>query len=161
MGVTKDLVTGVWVGCDERSVHFKTSQTGEGSRTALPIFGKFMEKVYKDKSLGITQGPFPKPGVKITREYQCETPRYSSDTTSIDSLFTDSLYVPDEFVDTIESSNLNVRQTISPKVQENKSNLPADNKPPVNPRTEPPLEVKKTRKESRDERKQIKQTPIN
>ena len=161
MGVTKDLVTGVWVGCDERSVHFKTSQTGEGSRTALPIFGKFMEKVYKDKSLGITQGPFPKPGVKITREYQCETPRYSSDTTSIDSLFTDSLYVPDEFVDTIESSNLNVRQTISPKVQENKSNLPADNKPPVNPRTEPPLEVKKTRKESGDERKQIKQTPIN
>ena len=161
MGVTKDLVTGVWVGCDERSVHFKTSQTGEGSRTALPIFGKFMEKVYKDKSLGITQGPFPKPGVKITREYQCETPRYSSDTTSIDSLFTDSLYVPDEFVDTTESSNLNVRQTISPKVQENKSNLPADNKPPVNPRTEPPLEVKKTRKESRDERKQIKQTPIN
>src|SRR5690606_12620001 len=42
MGVTKDLVTGVWVGCDERSIHFTSSQTGEGSRTALPIFGKFM-----------------------------------------------------------------------------------------------------------------------
>jgi penicillin-binding protein 1A len=161
MGVTKDLVTGVWVGCDERSVHFKTSQTGEGSRTALPIFGKFMEKVYKDKSLGITQGPFPKPGVKITREYQCETPRYSSDTTSIDSLLTDSLYIPDEVSDTIERSNFNARQTISPKIQENKSNLPADNKAPVNPKTEPPVEVQKTRKEIRDERKQNKPSPVN
>ena len=161
MGVTKDLVTGVWVGCDERSVHFKTSETGEGSRTALPIFGKFMEKVYKDKSLGITQGPFPKPGVKITREYQCETPRYSSDTTTIDSLFIDSLYAPVEVPDTIESTNLNPRQTISPKIQENKSNLPADNKTPVNPKTEPPVEVQKTRKQIRDERKQNKSTPVN
>ncbi len=161
MGVTKDLVTGVWVGCDERSVHFKTSQTGEGSRTALPIFGKFMEKVYKDKSLGITQGPFPKPGVKITREYQCETPRYTSDTTSIDSLFTDSLYIPDEISDTTERSNFNARQTISPKIQENKSNLPVDNKAPVNPKTDPPVEVQKTRKEIRDERKQNKPTPVN
>ena len=161
MGVTKDLVTGVWVGCDERSVHFKTSETGEGSRTALPIFGKFMEKVYKDKSLGITQGPFPKPGVKITREYQCETPRYASDTTSIDSLLTDSLYIPDEVSDTIERSNFNTRQTISPKIQENKSNLPVDNKAPVNPKTEPPIEVQKMRKEIRDDRKQNKPTPVN
>ena len=161
MGVTKDLVTGVWVGCDERSVHFKTSETGEGSRTALPIFGKFMEKVYKDKSLGITQGPFPKPGVKITREYQCETPRYASDTTSIDSLLTDSLYIPDEVSDTIERSNFNTRQTISPKIQENKSNLPVDNKAPVNPKTEPPVEVQKMRKEIRDDRKQNKPTPVN
>ncbi len=161
MGVTKDLVTGVWVGCDERSVHFKTSETGEGSRTALPIFGKFMEKVYKDKSLGITQGPFPKPGVKITREYQCETPRYASDTTSIDSLLTDSLYIPDEVSDTIDRSNFNTRQTISPKIQENKSNLPVDNKAPVNPKTEPPVEVQKMRKEIRDDRKQNKPTPVN
>ena len=161
MGVTKDLGTGVWVGCDERSVHFKTSETGEGSRTALPIFGKFMEKVYKDKSLGITQGPFPKPGVKITREYQCETPRYASDTTSIDSLLTDSLYIPDEVSDTIERSNFNTRQTISPKIQENKSNLPVDNKAPVNPKTEPPIEVQKMRKEIRDDRKQNKPTPVN
>jgi len=161
MGVTKDLVTGVWVGCDERSVHFKTSQTGEGSRTALPIFGKFMEKVYKDKSLGITQGPFPKPGVKITRVYQCETPRYSSDTTSTDSLFIDSLYSPVDIPDTAESTNLNTRPAISPKIQENKSNVPAENKPPVNPKAEPPVEVKKTRKEIREERKQNKPTPVN
>ena len=60
MGITKDLVTGVWVGCDERSAHFKNGETGEGSRTALPIFAKFMEKVYHDKVLVILMGHFRK-----------------------------------------------------------------------------------------------------
>jgi penicillin-binding protein 1A len=91
MGITKDLVTGVWVGADDRSVHFTNSQTGEGSRTALPIFAKFMEKVYKDKSTGITQGPFPKAEVEITRKYNCPSPRIVIDTTSVDSLSLDSL----------------------------------------------------------------------
>jgi penicillin-binding protein 1A len=60
MGITKDLVTGIWVGADDRSVHFTSSETGEGSHTALPIFGKFMEKVYADPNSGYTYGPFPK-----------------------------------------------------------------------------------------------------
>jgi penicillin-binding protein 1A len=109
MGVTKDLVTGVWVGCDERSVHFKTSQTGEGSRTALPIFGKFMEKVYKDASLGIKPGPFPKPGVKITRKYLCETVYSKPDTAAIDSAFIDSLYIPFESTDSAEIPALPIK----------------------------------------------------
>lgn len=96
MGITKDLVTGVWVGADDRSVHFKTSETGEGSRTALPIFGKFMEKVYKDPSTGITEGPFPKPDVPITRTYNCPSPRISVDTLQTDSLTLDSVVVPNE-----------------------------------------------------------------
>ncbi|MNY34345.1 Penicillin-binding protein 1A [compost metagenome] len=75
MGVTKDLVTAVWVGCDDRNIHFKNSQTGEGSKTALPIFGLFMEAIYKDKALGYTQGKFPAPTVEITKKYNCETPR--------------------------------------------------------------------------------------
>ena len=97
MGITKDLVTGIWVGADDRSVHFTTSESGEGSHTALPIFGTFMEKVYADPKSGYTYGPFPKPWVKITKEYMCPTPqiRYS-DTTSTDSLdiSTDSTAVP-------------------------------------------------------------------
>ncbi len=99
MGITKDLVTGVWVGADDRSVHFNTSQTGEGSRTALPIFAKFMEKVYKDPSTGITQGPFPKPEVEITRKYNCVSPRIVIDTAVADSTMVDSLNMignPDE-----------------------------------------------------------------
>src|SRR5690606_37155048 len=75
MGLTKDLVTGVWVGCDERSIDFKNSQTGEGSRTALPVFGLFMEKVYQDDVLGYEYGPFPEPGVEIKRKYNCPSPR--------------------------------------------------------------------------------------
>ena len=94
MGVTKDLITGVWVGADDRSIHFKTSETGEGSKTALPIFAKFMEKVYKDKSTGYKEGRFPKPTVEITRTYNCPSPEIFRDTFVTDSLLTDSLPQP-------------------------------------------------------------------
>jgi len=86
MGITKDLVTGIWVGADDRSVHFTSSETGEGSHTALPIFGRFMEKVYADPKSGYTYGPFPKPWVKITKPYDCPSPRIKTDTTVTDSL---------------------------------------------------------------------------
>jgi penicillin-binding protein 1A len=86
MGITKNLVTGVWVGADDRSVHFKDSETGEGSHTALPIFARFMEKVYADPKSGYTWGPFPKPWVKITKEYDCPSPQIAEDTTKTDSL---------------------------------------------------------------------------
>ena len=86
MGITKDLVTGIWVGADDRSVHFTSSETGEGSHTALPIFGAFMEKVYADPNSGYTYGPFPKPWVKITKEYMCPSPVIREDTTTTDSL---------------------------------------------------------------------------
>lgn len=98
MGITKDLVTGVWVGCDERSVHFRTSGTGEGSHTALPIFGRFMEKVYHDPNSGYTYGPFPAAGTKINREYNCPSPRYTVDTTSTDTVAVDSLAEPDSLI---------------------------------------------------------------
>jgi len=85
MGITKDLVTGIWVGADDRSVHFTSSETGEGSHTALPIFGRFMEKVYADPKLGYTYGPFPKPWSKITKSYNCPSPHIAADTTEVDS----------------------------------------------------------------------------
>jgi penicillin-binding protein 1A len=61
MGVSTRLVGGVWVGGEDRSIHFRTSATGEGSKTALPIFGLFMEKVYADTTLGIKVGRFKMP----------------------------------------------------------------------------------------------------
>jgi penicillin-binding protein 1A len=85
MGITKDLVTGVWVGADDRSIHFTTSESGEGSHTALPIFGSFMERVYADPKSGYTWGHFPKPWSKITKNYDCPTPRLR-DTLGLDSL---------------------------------------------------------------------------
>ncbi|MCS6824367.1 MAG: penicillin-binding protein [Cytophagaceae bacterium] len=61
IGITKSHVAGVWVGAEDRCVHFRTSQLGEGARVALPIFGLYMEKIYKDTSLGIKRGFFKRP----------------------------------------------------------------------------------------------------
>ncbi|MFZ4861547.1 transglycosylase domain-containing protein [Sphingobacterium sp. Mn56C] len=82
MGVTKDLVTGVWVGCDEQSIHFKSSATGEGSKTALPIYAMFLEELYKHPELGVTFGKFPEPTVAITKDYKCPSPRIRVETPS-------------------------------------------------------------------------------
>jgi penicillin-binding protein 1A len=62
IGITHNLVTGVWVGGDERSVHFPSwSALGSGSRSALPLWDKFMQKVYKYPELGYPKGNFPQP----------------------------------------------------------------------------------------------------
>jgi penicillin-binding protein 1A len=85
VGFTKDLVGGVWVGGDDRSIHFRGGM-GEGSKSALPIFGIFMNKVYADKSLGYSPGPFPKPSIKIEKDYLSCYSIVKQDTTAIDSL---------------------------------------------------------------------------
>ncbi|MCQ2320925.1 MAG: PBP1A family penicillin-binding protein [Bacteroidales bacterium] len=63
MGITPDLTTGVWVGAEDRSVHFRSTTLGQGSHTALPIWGKYMKKVYADPSLHVSQGDFQKPNI--------------------------------------------------------------------------------------------------
>ncbi len=61
MGITPDLTTGVWVGAEDRSVHFRSTRLGQGSHTALPIWAMYMKKVYNDSDLNISKGDFPKP----------------------------------------------------------------------------------------------------
>jgi len=70
IGITPDLVTGVWVGADDRSVHFENTSFGQGANTALPIWGFYMNKAYKDKNLKISQEDFEKPPFYITED--CE-----------------------------------------------------------------------------------------
>lgn len=72
MAVTKDLVSGVWVGGDDRAIHFRSWTSGQGSRTARPIWSNFMAKVYDDPSTGITKGPFERPERPISIEMDCE-----------------------------------------------------------------------------------------
>ncbi|WP_400193735.1 transglycosylase domain-containing protein [Hymenobacter sp. B81] len=94
MGVTKDLVTGVWVGGEDRSIHFFRSQQGEGGRMALPVFGMYMEKLYQDRNLDITPGPFPKYPGKISKKYICYTEDYTRprrEAVQIDSIAVDNL----------------------------------------------------------------------
>ena len=55
MGFTPTLVSGCWVGGEERSIHFDRMEHGQGAAAALPIYGLYMQKVYADKSLGYTQ----------------------------------------------------------------------------------------------------------
>ena len=51
MGVTPNLVSGVWVGGEERSIHFDGIRLGQGANMALPIWAKYMQKVYADSTL--------------------------------------------------------------------------------------------------------------
>ncbi len=55
MAFTPDLVTGVWVGGEERNIRFSSGAIGQGARAALPIYGLFMKKVYADKKLPYSQ----------------------------------------------------------------------------------------------------------
>ncbi|MCB0381662.1 MAG: penicillin-binding protein, partial [Flavobacteriales bacterium] len=72
MGITPDLVTGVWVGADERSVRFATTDMGQGANTALPVWGYYMQKVHADKTLNISAGAFEKPDKPLTIELDCK-----------------------------------------------------------------------------------------
>ena len=72
MGITPDLVSGVWVGGEDRSIHFSTMTEGQGASMALPIFGYYMQKVYADKKLNLYQGDFEKPTKKISVEMDCD-----------------------------------------------------------------------------------------
>ena len=92
VGVSPNLVGGAWVGGEYRSIHFRTGALGQGSRTALPVFGYFMEKVLADKNLaGQYVARFPKPKEKIDRAWDCNTylPHFNeSDSLRMDSLQT-------------------------------------------------------------------------
>lgn len=55
IGITPKLVAGAWVGAEDRSVHFDRMDLGQGASMALPIYALFMQRVYADNTLGITQ----------------------------------------------------------------------------------------------------------
>lgn len=55
MGITPHLVSGVWVGGDDRDIHFDTMQMGQGATMALPVFAYYMKRVYADRRLGFSE----------------------------------------------------------------------------------------------------------
>jgi penicillin-binding protein 1A len=71
MGLTPNLVAGCWVGGEERSVHFNSTNEGQGASMALPIWGKFFQKVYADASLKINKNGFVKPDNMGDIELDC------------------------------------------------------------------------------------------
>ena len=71
MGITHNLVTGVWVGGDERSIHFPSWDFGAGTKSARPIWSKFMTKVYADPATGIAKGQFKRPASGLDISFDC------------------------------------------------------------------------------------------
>jgi len=61
MGMVPNLATGVWVGGEDRSVHFKSITYGQGAAMALPIWGVYMKSCYADEELNVSQGEFEAP----------------------------------------------------------------------------------------------------
>ena len=82
MGITPDLVAGAWVGAEDRSVHFNSTDEGQGASMALPIWGKFFQKVYADKSINLYKGDFRAPERMSEVEMDCS--KYESATSPID-----------------------------------------------------------------------------
>ncbi len=71
MGLTPDLVTGVWVGAEDRSVHFSSTANGQGANMALPIWGYYMHKVYGDESIKLSRKDFEAPVGRLDIETNC------------------------------------------------------------------------------------------
>lgn len=71
MGVTPDLVGGVWVGAEDRSIHFQNLANGQGASMALPIWAKFLLKVYADPRLKMSDRPFDRPA-GINKRLDCD-----------------------------------------------------------------------------------------
>ncbi len=70
MGMVPNLVTGVWVGAEDRATHFKTITYGQGASMALPIWGLYMKACYADDNLNISQGEFEEPS-NLSIEVDC------------------------------------------------------------------------------------------
>lgn len=88
MGVTPRLVVGAWVGGEYRCIHFRTGALGQGSRTALPICGQFLESVMRDPKF---------------RKYHCHFTRPSE---GFDSSLYDCGYYEEEEADTLLNDSI-------------------------------------------------------
>lgn len=70
MGMVPNLVTGVWVGGDDRATHFRSTRYGQGATMALPIWGMYMKSCYADKDLDVSTENFKRPS-NLSIETNC------------------------------------------------------------------------------------------
>ena len=83
MGMVPNLVTGVWVGCEDRSARFKSLTYGQGATAALPVWGYFMKLCYEDPNLKVSKEDFDRPP-NLSIKVDCYTrPAVVKDTTDI------------------------------------------------------------------------------
>ncbi|MCB4807364.1 transglycosylase domain-containing protein [Tamlana sp. 62-3] len=87
MGMVPNLVTGVWVGADDRAAHFKSITYGQGATMALPIWGVYMKNCYADTDLNISKEDFIAPK-ELTINIDCSV-KDDNDNASDDTPNTD------------------------------------------------------------------------
>lgn len=74
MGITPDLVTGVWIGCEDRAAHFRTLALGQGANMALPVWAIYMQKVYADSlNTGVYKRNFTRPDFEVDVTFNCDS----------------------------------------------------------------------------------------
>ena len=83
MGMVPNLVTGVWVGCEDRSARFKSITYGQGATAALPVWGYFMKLCYADPELKVSKSPFERPA-NLSIKVDCYTAPKVKDTTNVE-----------------------------------------------------------------------------
>jgi penicillin-binding protein 1A len=72
MGVTPNLVTGVWVGADDPRIHFRSTALGQGANTALPIYATFTKKLNRDPAMRtFTSVRFRRPPAMVLEKLEC------------------------------------------------------------------------------------------
>ncbi len=107
MGVSPNLVVGAWVGGEYRSIHFRTGALGQGSRTALPICGYFLQSVFSDPAFQKYHGKFKKPDDADIERYMYEctyTGGARRDTVDVDSLSNSTAILLDSEGNPIEAA---------------------------------------------------------
>lgn len=72
VGLTPNLVTGIWTGWEDRSIHFDNLSLGSGANMALPVFGLFMKKIYEDEMFGIMEADEFEPPLQFNIELDCD-----------------------------------------------------------------------------------------
>ena len=113
VGVSPKLVVGAWVGGEYRCIHFRTGALGQGSRTALPICGYFLESVLSDANFKHYRGKFPPPSDESINSamYNCASyyqSRKDTDSVDVDSLANHEVEVVyDEFGNPIRHNSEN------------------------------------------------------
>ncbi len=128
MCVSPKLVVGAWVGGEYRSIHFRTGALGQGSRTALPITGYFMQSVLADPNFSRYHGKFQKPeDANITRDmYICDSyvTRAKPDTIAADST---NIVTEEEII--LDENGNPVQKEKTPDVKEPSTATPPEKKP--------------------------------
>ena len=133
MGVSPKLVVGAWVGGEYRSIHFRTGALGQGSRTALPICGYFLNSLLKDPAFQQYHAKFGKPKDNSINSSMYICPSYY-ETEQNDSLNNDSINV--ENIEMFDENGVPIHATGEQINRDNSNNNHTQNKKPSNPSEE-------------------------